>query len=162
MAAAAVLPLPFWKTRRLWGRGCFLPVSMVSVQLENLTVFIARVSQAHFLMLRMLRWPNDVGRKQSWQRGQQTCPVNMWTVSSDVSIQRRHQQPPSVHLWAYCKNTQPMVWMMWCVRLATPPGSTSSTLFEQWCRFFYVPQEPDSVVRRDLRFFVVIREDEKF
>ena len=28
-------------------------------------------------------------------------------------------------------------------RLATPPGSTSSTLFEQWCRFFYVPQEPD-------------------
>ena len=26
----------------------------------------------------------------------------MWTVSSDVSIQRRHWQPPSVHLWAYC------------------------------------------------------------
>ena len=28
-------------------------------------------------------------------------------------------------------------------RLATPPRSTSPTLFEQWCRFFYVPQEPD-------------------
>ena len=28
-------------------------------------------------------------------------------------------------------------------RLATPPPSTSSTLFEQWCGFFYVPQEPD-------------------
>ena len=28
-------------------------------------------------------------------------------------------------------------------RLATPPGSTSPTLFEQWCEFFYVPQEPD-------------------
>ena len=27
---------------------------------------------------------------------------NMWTVSSDVSIQRRHWQPLSVHLWAYC------------------------------------------------------------
>ena len=27
-------------------------------------------------------------------------------------------------------------------RLATPPGSTSPTLFEQWCRFFYVRQEP--------------------
>ena len=26
-------------------------------------------------------------------------------------------------------------------RLATPPGSTSPTLFEQWCGFFYVPQE---------------------
>ena len=27
---------------------------------------------------------------------------DMWTVSSDVSIQRRHWQPLSVHLWAYC------------------------------------------------------------
>ena len=26
----------------------------------------------------------------------------MWTVSSDVSVQRRHWQPLSVHLWAYC------------------------------------------------------------
>ena len=24
-------------------------------------------------------------------------------------------------------------------RLATPPESTSPTLFEQWCGFFYVP-----------------------
>ena len=29
---------------------------------------------------------------------------NMWTVSSDVSIQRRHWQPLSVHLRAYCTN----------------------------------------------------------
>ena len=28
-------------------------------------------------------------------------------------------------------------------RLAVPPRSTSPTLFEQWCGFFYVPQEPD-------------------
>ena len=28
-------------------------------------------------------------------------------------------------------------------RLATPLGSTSPTLFEQWCEFFYVPQESD-------------------
>ena len=28
-------------------------------------------------------------------------------------------------------------------RLATPSGSTSPTLFEQWCGFFYVPSEPD-------------------
>ena len=27
--------------------------------------------------------------------------------------------------------------------LATPRGSTSPALFEQWSRFFYVPQEPD-------------------
>ena len=34
---------------------------------------------------------------------------------------------------------------MCCVvlRLTTPPGSTSPILFEQWCGFFYVPQEPD-------------------
>ena len=33
----------------------------------------------------------------------------------------------------------------WCDvwRLTTPPGSTSPTLFEQWCGFFYVQQEPD-------------------
>ena len=28
-------------------------------------------------------------------------------------------------------------------RLATPPGSMYPTFFEQWCRFFYIPQEPD-------------------
>ena len=28
-------------------------------------------------------------------------------------------------------------------RMATPLGSTSPTLFEQWCGFFYIPQEPD-------------------
>ena len=27
--------------------------------------------------------------------------------------------------------------------MTTTPGSTSPTLFEQWCGFFYVPQEPD-------------------
>ena len=45
-------------------------------------------------------------KTESWMRGQQTCSLtihfNMWTVSSDVSIQRRHWQPLSVHLWAYC------------------------------------------------------------
>ena len=30
---------------------------------------------------------------------------------------------------------------MW--RLATAPGSTSSTLFEQWFGFFFLPQELD-------------------
>ena len=27
---------------------------------------------------------------------------NMWTISSDVNIPRRHWQSLSVHLWAYC------------------------------------------------------------
>ena len=30
---------------------------------------------------------------------------------------------------------------MW--RLATPPGSTTPTLFEQWCGFSYVPRKSD-------------------
>ena len=39
----------------------------------------------------------------------------------------------------------PNPWCEWCDvwRLATSPGSTSPTLLEQWCGFFYVPQEPD-------------------
>ena len=52
---------------------------------------------------RMKDWMKN---EESWMRGQQTCPLtihfNMWTVSSDISIQRRHWQPLSVHLWAYC------------------------------------------------------------
>ena len=40
-----------------------------------------------------------------------------------------------------------------CEVLSLAPGSTSSTFFEQWCGFFYVPQEQISVsaMRRDLR-----------
>ena len=43
--------------------------------------------------------------------------------------------------------------------MATPPGSTSPILFEQWCGFFYVQQEQISkiAVRRDLQFFVLIQ-----
>ena len=46
-------------------------------------------------------------------------------------------------------------------RLATPLGSTSPTLFEQWCGFFYISHEQISErdVRRYLQFFVLIRED---
>ena len=46
-------------------------------------------------------------------------------------------------------------------RLATSPGSTPPTYFEQGCGFFYVPREQisEKAVRRNLRFFVLIRED---
>ena len=62
----------------------------------------------------------------------------MITINSDISIQERHWQPLSVHLWAHCTYPTHDVW-----RLATPPGSEFPTLFEQWCGFFYIPQEPD-------------------
>ena len=78
-------------------------------------------------------------------RGQQTCPLtihfNMWTVSSDVSTQRSHWQPLSVHLWAYY--TQPTHEVNDVMSERTTPKSTSPTFSEQWCGFFYVPQEPD-------------------
>ena len=52
-------------------------------------------------------------------------------------------------------------WREWCVKVDHTTGCASTTLFKQWCGFFYVPQEQISVtaVRRDLRFFVLIRED---
>ena len=61
---------------------------------------------SHWGPLVYFEWMNEV----SWMIGQQTCHLtihflNMWTVSSDVSIQdkqRRHWQPLSVHLWGYC------------------------------------------------------------
>ena len=41
-------------------------------------------------------------------------------------------------------------------RLATPLGSTSPTLFKQWCGFFYLPKKNqigESAVRQELWFF---------
>ena len=66
---------------------------------------------------------------------QQTCPLtihffNIWTVSSDVSIQRRHGQPLSVHLWAYY--------------IIHPAHDVNDLMCERWCGFFYVPQEQDT------------------
>ena len=55
----------------------------------------------------------------------------------------------------------PNQWCEWCDewRLTTTLGSTSPTLFEQWCGFFTSHKNPTSVsaVRQDLRFFVLIR-----
>ena len=85
--------------------------------------------------------------EESWMRGQQTCPLtihfNMWTVSADVSIQRGHWQPLSVHLWAYCTHPTHDANDVMCEGWPQHLGSESPTLFEQWCGFFYVPQEPD-------------------
>ena len=66
---------------------------------------------------------------------------NTIIINSDISIQERHWLPLSVHLWAHRTHPTHDVNDVW--RLATPPGSGSPTLFEQWCGFFYIPQEPD-------------------
>ena len=58
--------------------------------------------------------------EESWMRGQQTCPLtihfNMWTVSLDVSIQRRHCSR-SQSICELTVPTQPMMWMMWWVNV---------------------------------------------
>ena len=66
----------------------------------------------------------------------------MWTVSSDVSIQRCHKQPFSVHLWAYC--THPTHDVNDVMSEAWPHHrGVRPLLFSNSGVGFYVPQEPD-------------------
>ena len=103
--------------------------------------------------------------EESGMRGQQTCLLtihfNMWTVSSDISIQRRHWQPLLVHLWAYCTH---------------PTHDVNDSISEGWTQHrglrpllfsksgvgsftSHNNQVSVSAVRRDLQFFVLFRED---
>ena len=76
------------------------------------------------------------------------CPltifINMWTVSSH---QHQHTRVPLAAALSLFMSLlyPPDPWGEWCNvwRLATPPGSTSPTLFKQWGGYFYIPQEPD-------------------
>ena len=72
----------------------------------------------------------------------------MWTVSSDVSIQRRHWQPLSIHLWAYCIHPTHDVNDVVCEGWPQPP---SPTLFEQWCGSFYILASHAGVFREEIR-----------
>ena len=101
--------------------------------------------------------------EESWMRGHQICPLtidfNLWTVSSDVSIQRRHWQQLSVHLWAY-RTHQPMMWMMcegWPQHRGLRPLVFSNSGVGSFTS--HKNQIGVSAVRLDRRFFVLIRED---
>ena len=102
--------------------------------------------------------------EQSWMRRQQTCPLtihfNMWTGSSDVSIQRRHWQPLSVHLWAYCTHPTHDVNDVMCEGWPQHRGLRPLLFSNSGVGSFtsYKNQISASAVRRDLRFFVLIRE----
>ena len=109
-------------------------------------------------------WLTLEGRKEGVMDERTTMYVNMWrTISSDVSIQRCHWQPFSVHLWAYC--THPTynvknVWMM-CEGWPNHQG-LRPVLFSNSSVGSFTSQKNQisaSAVRRDLRFFVLIRED---
>ena len=103
--------------------------------------------------------------EESWMRGQQTCPLtihfNMWTVSSDVSIQRRHWQPLSVHLWAYCTHPTHDVNDVMCEGWPQHRGLRPLLFSNSGVGSFtsHKNQISVSTVRRDLRFFFLIRED---
>ena len=62
-----------------------------------------------------------------------------WTVSLEYKGATGSCPGPFMS-WLYPLNPR----CEWCDvwRLTTTPGSTPPTLFEQWCGFFYVPQEP--------------------
>ena len=97
--------------------------------------------------------------KSTWMRGQQTCPLtiyfNMWTTSSDVSIQRRHWQPLSVHLWAYCTHPTHNVNDVGCVGWPQHRGLRPLLFSNSGVGSFTSHKNQISVssVRRDLRFF---------
>ena len=67
--------------------------------------------------------------------------INMLTVSSDVSMQGRHWQPLTVHLWAYCNPPiahDKMMREAWKVDHTAGKTSPAAIHFEQYeCEFFY-------------------------
>ena len=95
----------------------------------------------------MNEWMNEWKNEEWWLREQQTCYLTihfkMWTVSSDVSIQRRHWQPLSVHLRAYCIHP---TYSVMCVGWPQHRG-LRPLLFSNW-------GVGVSTVRRDLRTHV--------
>ena len=53
-------------------------------------------------LVEWMKWMKTWGWEDNRHPHLQYIIFNMWTVSSDISIQRCHWQPLSVHLWAYC------------------------------------------------------------
>ena len=113
----------------------------------------------------MNEWMNEWVSEEPWMRGQQTCPltihVNMWTVSSDVSIQGCRWQPLSVHLWDYCTHPAHDVNDVICESWPQHRGLRPLLFSNSGVGSFTSHNNQISVraVRRDLRFFVLIRGD---
>ena len=112
-----------------------------------------------------IEWMNEWTNKESWMRGQQTCPLTihfkMWTVSSDVNIQRRRWQLLSVHLWAYCTHPTHDANDVMCEGWPQHRGLRLLLFSNSGVGSFTSQKNQISVsaVRQDLRFFVLMRED---
>ena len=139
---------------------CYFGARLISESKKVLDLGCYAVNTG-FQVLDWMKWMNKV----SWMRGQQTCPLtiyfNMWTVHSDVSKQRRHWKPLSVHLWAYCTQPAHDVNDVMCVGWPQYRGLRPLLFSNSGVGSFmsHKNQLSVSVVRRDLRFFVLIRED---
>ena len=87
--------------------------------------------------------------EESWMRGQQTYPLTIHFLTCEQEARTSAYKLKALLAAALSPFVSllypPNPWCEWCDvwRLTTTPGSTSPTLFEQWCGFFYVPQEPD-------------------
>ena len=65
--------------------------------------------------------------------------VNLINVITSTTLRGIHNRVGSnLSVWPAYGITHPVL-----RRLATSPGSMYPTFFEQWCRFFYIPQELD-------------------
>ena len=95
----------------------------------------------------MNEWINEWMNEESWMRGQQTHPLTihftMWTVSSDVSMQRRSCQPPSVHLWTYYTHPTHDVNDVMCEGWPQHRGLRPLLFSNCGVDSFRSPQEPD-------------------
>ena len=111
----------------------------------------------------MNEWMNKWKNEKSCMREQQTCPptiyFNMWTVSSDVSIQRRRWQPLSVHLWSYSTHLTHDVNDVMCVgwphHRGLRPLLFSNSGVHVGSFMYHKNQISVSTVRRDLQFFLL-------
>ena len=126
-------------------------------------VFIEFTRGTHEEKRSHLQWMNEWMNEEPRMRGQQTCLLtihfNMWTVSSDVSIQRHHWQPLSV-IYELTVPTHPMMWMIWCVKVDPTTGVYVPYSFANSGVGSFMSHKNQisvSAVRRDLWFFVLIR-----
>ena len=85
------------RRRLLFTKSCVFIFIQLIWEILNKLCPEGSVHSARYINEWMNEWINEWMNEESWMRGQQTCPLtihfNMWTVSSDVSRQRRHWQP---------------------------------------------------------------------
>ena len=108
---------------------------------------------------------NEWMNEESWMRGQQTCPIYNTFLTCEKyartsAYKRRHWQPLSVHLWAYCTHQTHDVNDVMCEGWPQHRGLRPLLFSNSGVGSFtsYKNQISASAVRRDLRFFVLIRE----